>query len=83
MAKVNISITKEGEDILVRNTEGREIKILNDIKELKATDVISFLNYSNENEYELLEIDEYLKDDKNVFCVYTIFEEIIGQINIK
>ena len=44
---------------------------------------MSFLNYSNENEYELIEIDEDLKDDKNVLCVSTIFEEIISQINIK
>lgn len=81
MAVVKITVAKLGNDIMITNSLGKEIKILDINKQIKATDIVTFLNYTKDITYELEDIEENLKEDKNVNYVHMIFCEIIEKIN--
>ena len=81
MEQINIEITRENKDILIKNTEGGEIKILETNKELKASETLRFLNYTDGKKYIFNPLDEKLKNDKNIQYVYQIFYEIIDKLN--
>ena len=50
-------------------------------KELKASETLRFLNYTDGKKYILNPLDEKLKNDKNIQYVYQIFYEIIDKLN--
>lgn len=81
MATINITISKVGSDIIIKTTEGKQIKISDSNKELKATEVIKLLNYDKNNVYKLEDLDSELLKDKSIVSVYTIFEEIVDKLN--
>lgn len=81
MEPISIEITRENKDILVKSTEGREIKILEKNKELKASETLKFLNYVEGKNYIIIPLEEELKNDKNIQYVYQIFYEIIEKLN--
>lgn len=81
MEPINIEVTRENKDILVKNTEGRQIKILENNKELKASETLQFLNYMEGKKYILKPLEQELKNDKNIQYVYQIFQEIIEKLN--
>lgn len=80
MEQIDITITKDGKDLLITNSKGREIKISNN--ELKASETIEFLDYKPENRYNLNPLDENIAQDKNVKYVHEIFTLIIDKINL-
>ena len=80
-SSISITISKSANCILIQSTEGQQIEINDNNKELKASDVIDFLKYSNSKKYELTPLQEDEKSDKNVISVYEIFNEIIEKIN--
>ena len=79
MEQIEITIIKEGKDILITSTEGRQIKITQNNNELKASETLEFLNYAENKRYKLN--DEESKNDKNLGYVYEIFKSIIEKIN--
>ena len=81
MKTVEIKICKQGRDILITNSEGKEITISETNKQLKATKVVEFLDYNKDVLYELKEIEDELKEDKNIEYVYIILGEIIEKLN--
>lgn len=81
MAVIEIKVAKSGNDIMITNSLGKEIKILDINKQIKATDIATFLSYTKDITYELEDIEESLKEDKNVNYVHLIFSEIIEKIN--
>lgn len=81
MEMVNIKISRNLQSILVKSSEGQQIEILDSNKELKASDVINFLNYSSNKKYILDTLEDGLKNDKNVISIYEIFKEIFDRIN--
>lgn len=81
MVTINITISKVGSDIIIKTTEGKQIKISDSNKELKATEVIKLLNYDKNNVYKLEDLDSELLKDKSIVSVYTIFEEIVDKLN--
>ena len=81
METINITISKVGSDIIIKTTEGKQIKISDSNKELKATEVIKLLNYDKDNVYKLEDLDSELLKDKSIVSVYTIFEEIVDKLN--
>lgn len=81
MEQIEITIIKEGKDILITSTEGRQIKITQNNNELKASETLEFLNYAENKRYKLNELDEESKNDKNLGYVYEIFKSIIEKIN--
>lgn len=81
MERINIEITKESGDILIKNDQGGEFRIPDSNKELRASETLNFLNYNENKYYVLKELDESVKNDKNIQYVYKIFEEIIEKIN--
>lgn len=81
MEQIEITIIKEGKDILITSTEGREIKITQNNNELKASETLEFLNYTENKKYKLNDLDEESKTDKNLGYVYEIFKSIIEKIN--
>ena len=81
MEPIEISIVKEGKDILITSTEGREIKITQNNNELKASETLEFLNYVENKKYKLNDLDEEVTNDKNLAYVYEIFKTIIEKIN--
>ena len=46
MEPIKIAIVKEGKDILVTSTEGGQIRITQNNNELKASETLEFLNYT-------------------------------------
>lgn len=64
MEPIKITIIKEGGDILIISTEGRQIKITQNNNELKASETIEFLNYSENKSYYLNDLEEKYKLDK-------------------
>ena len=81
MEQIEITIVKEGKDILISNSEGRQIKITSNNNELKASEVLEFLNYSEKKIYKLNELDEDLNSNKNIRFIYEIVKSIIEKIN--
>lgn len=81
MGQIEITIVKEGKDILITSTEGRQIKIPQSNNELKASETLEFLNYAENKRYKLNDLDEASKTDKNLGYVYEIFKAIIEKIN--
>ena len=81
MEQIEITIIKEGKDILITSTEGRQIKITQNNNELKASEILEFLNYAEHKKYKLNDLDEESKNDKNLGYVYEIFKSIIEKIN--
>ena len=81
MVPIKITIIKEGGDILIISTEGRQIKITQNNNELKASETIEFLNYSENKSYYLNDLEEKYKLDKNLIYVYKIFNNIIEKLN--
>lgn len=81
MGQIEIEIVKEGKDILITSTEGRQIKITQNNNELKASETLEFLNYAENKRYKLNNLDEESKNDKNLGYVYEIFKSIIEKIN--
>lgn len=81
MATISITISKIGSDIIIKTTEGKQIKISDSNKELKATEVINLLNYAKDNVYVLEDLDSELLKDKSIVSVHTIFEEIVDKLN--
>lgn len=81
MEQIEITIIKEGKDILITSTEGRQIKITQNNNELKASEILEFLNYAENKRYKLNDLDEESKNDKNLGYVYEIFKSIIEKIN--
>lgn len=81
MEQIEITIVKEGKDILITSTEGRQIKIPQSNNELKASETFEFLNYAENKRYKLNDLDEASKTDKNLGDVYEIFKAIIEKIN--
>ena len=81
MEQIKISIEKEGKDILIKSSEGRQIKIIQSNNELKASETKEFLNYTSNKRYILRELSEDLISDKNLKYVYEIFKEIIDKLN--
>lgn len=81
METINITISKVGSDIIIKTTEGKQIKISDSNKELKATEVIKLLNYDKDNVYKLEDLESELLKDKSIVSVYTIFEEIVDKLN--
>ena len=81
MEQIEITIAKEGKDILISNTEGRQIKITQNNNELKASEVLEFLNYSENKSYKLKELEEELNNNKNIKYIYEIFKSIIEKLN--
>lgn len=81
MEPIRITITKDGRDILIASSEGRQIKIISTNNELKASETIEFLNYEDNKKYELVELTEETKSDKNLCYVYEVFRSIIEKIN--
>lgn len=81
MEQIEITIIKEGKDILIMSTEGRQIKITQNNNELKASETLEFLNYVENKRYKLNELDEEAMQDKNLKYVYEIFKSIIEKIN--
>lgn len=81
MEQTEITIVKEGKDILIKSTEGRQIKITQNNNELKASETLEFLNYTENKKYKLHDLDEDLKEDKNLKYVYEIFKSIIEKLN--
>ena len=81
MKPINIEVTRENKDILVKSTEGRQIKILENNKELKASETLQFLNYMEGKKYILKPLEQELKNDQNIQYVYQIFKEIIEKLN--
>lgn len=81
MEQIEITIVKEGKEILITSTEGRQIKIMQSNNELKASETLEFLNYTENKKYKLNDLDEESKKDKNLSYVYEIFKSIIGKIN--
>ena len=81
MEPIKITIIKEGGDILIISTEGRQIKITQNNNELKAYETIEFLNYSENKSYYLNDLEEKYKLDKNLIYVYKIFNNIIEKLN--
>ena len=81
MGQIEIEIVKEGKDILITSTEGRQIKIPQSNNELKASETLEFLNYTEDKRYQLKDLDEELNADKNLVYVYEIFKSIIEKIN--
>ncbi len=81
MEPIEITIDKDGKDILITNTEGRQIKIYQNNNELKASEILEFLDYIENKKYKLNDLDESLKSDKNLVYIYEIFKEIIGKLN--
>ena len=81
MEPIKITIIKEGGDILIISTEGRQIKITQNNNELKASETIEFLNYSENKSYYLNDLEEKYKLDKNLIYVYKIFNNIIEKLN--
>lgn len=81
MEQIEITIIKEGKDILITSTEGRQIKITQNNNELKASETLEFLNYAENKRYKLNDLDEESKNDKNLGYVYEIFKSIIEKIN--
>ncbi len=81
MEPIEITIAKEGKDILISNTEGRQIKITQNNNELKASEVLEFLNYSENKRYKLKELEEELNNNKNIKYIYEIFKSIIEKLN--
>ena len=78
---VVVDIVKEGKDILIKSTEGRQIKITQNNNELKASETLEFLNYTENKKYKLHDLGEDLKADKNLKYVYEIFKSIIEKLN--
>lgn len=81
MELIEITITKEGKDILITNTKGGEIRITPSNNELKASETLEFLSYADNKTYKLNELDEAYAQDKNLKYVYEIFKSIIDKIN--
>lgn len=81
MEQIEITIAKEGKDILISNTGGRQIKITQNNNELKASEVLEFLNYSENKRYKLKELEEELNNNKNIKYIYEIFKSIIEKLN--
>ena len=81
MEQIEITIIKEGKDILITSTEGRQIKITQNNNELKASETLEFLNYAENKRYKLNDLDEESKNDNNLGYVYEIFKSIIEKIN--
>ena len=81
MGQIEIEIVKEGKDILITSTEGRQIKIPQSNNELKPSETLEFLNYTEDKRYKLKDLDEELNADKNLVYVYEIFKSIIEKIN--
>ena len=81
MGQIEIEIVKEGKDILITSTEGRQIKIPQSNNELKASETLEFLNYTEDKRYKLKDLDEELNADKNLVYVYEIFKSIIEKID--
>lgn len=61
MEQIEITIIKEGKDILITSTEGRQIKITQNNNELKASEILEFLNYAEHKKYKLNDLDEESK----------------------
>ena len=61
MEPIEITIDKDGKDILITNTEGRQIKIYQNNNELKASEILEFLDYIENKKYKLNDLDESLK----------------------
>ena len=81
MEPIKIAIVKEGKDILVTSTEGGQIRITQNNNELKASETLEFLNYTENKKYILIELTEESTIDKNLVYVYEIFKAIIEKIN--
>ena len=81
MELIEITIVKEGKDILITSTEGRQIRIAQNNNELKASEILEFLNYAENKTYKLNDLDEVSKENKNLGYVYEIFKSIIEKLN--
>ena len=80
METVKISITKTEQYILIKSSEGQQIQIF-ETKELKASEIISFLMYEKNKKYIVEPLADEIKNDKCVISVYEIFNEIVQKIN--
>ena len=81
METVNISITRAEQYVLIKSSEGQQIKILDSNKVLKATEIINFLMYEKNKKYVVNQLTEEIKNDKNVLSIYEIFDEIVQKLN--
>lgn len=81
METVKISITKTEQYILIKSSEGQQIQIFETNKELKASEIISFLMYEKNKKYIVEPLADEIKNDKCVISVYEIFNEIVQKIN--
>ena len=54
MEPIKIAIVKEGKDILITSTEGGQIRITQSNNELKASETLEFLNYTENKKYILI-----------------------------
>lgn len=81
MEVIKITISKENNIIYIRSSQGKQIEITDTNKELKATEIIGFLNYSKETSYSLEPLTTALATDKNVLSIHMIFKEIIEKLN--
>lgn len=81
MEAIKITISKENNVIYIRSSQGKQIEINDTNKELKATEIIEFLNYSKEASYSLEPLNMDLTKDKNILSIHMIFEEIIEKLN--
>ncbi len=81
METVEITIGKDRDNIFIKSSEGQNITISNDNKELKATETIEFLNYTKNKNYVVIPLNEELQKDKNIVSIYMIFKEISDKLN--
>lgn len=81
MEIVKITIEKDRNDIIIKSSEGQQITILDSNKELKATEIIEFLDYTKEKTYSIDNLRDELLKDKNIVSIHTIFKEIIEKLN--
>ena len=81
MEPIKITMTKEGKDIYIKNSNGGQIHILSTNNELKASDIIAFLDYKENVEYKVEALSETDRDDKNLKYVHELFCSIVDKIN--
>lgn len=74
-----VCLTEEGNVQIKENEKILEIK--SDIKEIKASEILEFLEYDEDKKYILDEISKELQENEFVQCIYEIFAEIVDKIN--